>query len=75
MKTYTISKNGQITLPLKIRKNLNLQAGTKIIFIEKDSNILIKPMNKFYFYSLIGITSTKGKTLKSLMKEKINNNF
>lgn len=75
MKTYSISKNGQITLPVKIRKKLNLKAGTKILFIERDSNILIKPINKYYFYSLIGITNTNGKSLKSLMKEKINNNF
>ena len=42
----------------------------KVTFIEKGNDIIIKLIDKNYFKNLIGITSTEGKALKSLMEDK-----
>lgn len=36
MQTAKITSKGQITLPLPIRKSLNLSEGDRVAFIEKD---------------------------------------
>lgn len=41
MELAKISKNGQITVPLEIRRKLNLKDGDKVLFLEKDGRIYI----------------------------------
>lgn len=46
MELAKITTKGQITLPISIRKELNLKDGDKVAFIEKDGNyILINPIS------------------------------
>jgi len=70
METSTITTKGQVVIPVKVRKRHGLKSGTKIAFIEKDDEIIMKPINKNYFKSLIGAGGTKGKALKSLIEDK-----
>ena len=41
MELAKITTKGQITLPLQIRKKLNLKDGDKVLFMEKDGKIFI----------------------------------
>jgi len=41
MELAKVMSKGQVTIPINIRKKLNLKEGDKIIFIEKDGNIII----------------------------------
>jgi AbrB family looped-hinge helix DNA binding protein len=41
MELAKITAKGQITLPIQIRKKLNLKDGDKVLFMEKDGNIMI----------------------------------
>ena len=46
MELAKITTKGQITLPISIRRELNLKDGDKVAFIEKDGNyILINPVS------------------------------
>ena len=46
MELAKITSKGQITLPISIRKILNLKDGDKVAFIEKDGNyIVINPVS------------------------------
>jgi AbrB family looped-hinge helix DNA binding protein len=36
-----VMSKGQVTIPINVRKKLNLKEGDKLIFIEKDGNIVI----------------------------------
>ena len=46
MELAKITTKGQITLPISIRRELNLKDGDKVAFIEKDGNyILINPIS------------------------------
>ena len=41
MELAKITTKGQITLPVQIRKKLNLKDGDKVLFMEKDGKIII----------------------------------
>ncbi len=44
MTTYVrIQEKGQVTIPTKIRKRLNLKKGDLVMFVETESGVLIKP--------------------------------
>ena len=70
MEIAKITSKGQIVIPVRLRKRHGLKSGTKMTFIEKDNDIIIRPLDKNYFKSLIGSGGTKGKALKSLMEDK-----
>lgn len=41
MELARISSKGQITIPIEVRKKLNLKEGDKVIFIEENGKIVI----------------------------------
>ncbi len=41
MELAKVMSKGQVTIPISIRKKLNLKEGDKIVFIEKDGNMII----------------------------------
>lgn len=44
MNTYVrIQERGQVTIPTKIRKKLNLRKGDVVMFVETEAGVLIKP--------------------------------
>ncbi len=38
-----IQEKGQVTIPAKIRKKLNLRKGDMVMFVETEAGVLIKP--------------------------------
>lgn len=38
-----IQEKGQVTIPIKIRRKLNLRKGDMVMFVETDAGVLIKP--------------------------------
>ena len=68
METSITTNKGQIVIPKAYRKKFGIKPGTKIGFIEKDGNLIIKALNKEYFESMAGWL--KGDVLGELMKEK-----
>jgi AbrB family looped-hinge helix DNA binding protein len=41
-----ITTKGQTTIPKKIRERLNLQAGDRVLFLEKDGEIVLQPVTQ-----------------------------
>jgi len=41
MELAKVMAKGQVTIPINVRKKLNLKEGDKLIFIEKDGNMVI----------------------------------
>ncbi|MCR6546977.1 AbrB/MazE/SpoVT family DNA-binding domain-containing protein [Dehalobacterium formicoaceticum] len=41
MELAKVMSKGQVTIPINIRKKLNLKEGDKVLFIEKDGNIIV----------------------------------
>ena len=45
MATATLTSKGQVTIPLDVRERLNLEAGTRIEFVEAtNGEFLIRPV-------------------------------
>lgn len=43
----TLTQKGQVTIPVQIRRSLNLQSGQKVTFFTKNNNVFIKPAKDF----------------------------
>lgn len=41
MELAKVMAKGQVTIPINVRRKLNLKEGDKLIFIEKDGNMVI----------------------------------
>jgi len=41
-----ITTSGQTTIPKKIRERLNLEPGDRVLFLEKDGEIILQPMTQ-----------------------------
>ena len=44
-----ISVKGQVTIPIAIRKLLGLKEGDKVVFAEKDGNVVLLNSNRLAF--------------------------
>jgi AbrB family looped-hinge helix DNA binding protein len=70
METSVMTSKGQILVPRRLRRKMNMKPGSKIAFIEKGDEIMIKALNKEYFDSMAGWLPADGDPLGELMKEK-----
>ena len=70
METSTLTIKGQIVVPSKMRRKLGSKKGSKTRFIESGDKVILQPLDKGYYKSLIGVGGTKGKALKSLLDDK-----
>lgn len=46
MKTYTITRKGQVTIPAEIREKMKIRPGDKITYEKTVAGILLKPSTK-----------------------------
>jgi len=44
MFTSTITQKGQVTIPKKLRDSLHLNINDKVIFVQRDDSLIIKPV-------------------------------
>jgi AbrB family looped-hinge helix DNA binding protein len=70
METSIMTSKGQILVPKRLRRKMNMKPGSRIAFIEQGDDLLIQPLDKSYFEKFAGILSGKGDLIKELMKEK-----
>lgn len=70
MTTTVVTTKGQIVIPSKIRRRLNIKRGTKLCIIEKGDQIILQPLTSEYFEKMAGILPTKGKLTKAILEER-----
>lgn len=70
MVTTVVTTKGQVVIPSRIRKKLNLKKGTKLYVEEKENEIILKPLTPAYFSKIAGVLQTKGKLTKLLLEER-----
>ena len=49
MELAKLTTKGQITIPIEIRKKLNVGAGDKVVFLEENGRIFIENAEKLKF--------------------------
>ena len=70
MVTTIVTAKGQIVIPSRIRRHLNIKKGTKLCVIEKGHEIILQPLTHDYFEKMAGILKTKGKLTRSILEER-----
>ncbi|MDP2915210.1 MAG: AbrB/MazE/SpoVT family DNA-binding domain-containing protein [Candidatus Aminicenantes bacterium] len=70
MTTTVVTTKGQIVIPFRIRRKLNIKKGTKLYIEEKGQEIILRPVTAAYFEKISGILPTKGKLTKALLEER-----
>ncbi len=52
--TITFTTKGQVVIPLKLRRRLGIEAGTRAIVEEQDGKLILKPITAAYVSSMRG---------------------
>jgi len=77
MTTTTITSKGQIVIPSKIRKHLNIKPGMRFIVQEQGHKIIVEQVDENYFDQFAGIlkgTNATENFLKERKREKAREN-
>ena len=65
-----VTAKGQIVIPSRIRRHLNIKKGTRLSVIEKNREIILQPLTREYFENTAGILKSKGKLTKAIIEER-----
>lgn len=74
MYTITVTQKGQVVIPSKIRKKLNIKKGTKLIVSEDAHRITMTPMHTDYISSMRGFLKSKESVSEFLLRERAEDN-
>ena len=64
-----VTVKGQVVIPSRLRRRLGIKKGTKVCFIERNSEIVLRPVTDEYIEKNAGVLRTGGKLLKALKDE------
>ena len=70
METTVVTVKGQIVIPSRIRRRYGIKEGTRVCLIERNGEIILKPITREYFYKMAGFLGKEKKLLKALQREK-----
>jgi len=70
METASVTSKGQLVIPARLRRKYRIESGTKILFMERDNEILIQPITKEHVRSVCGIFKSKTPATQALLKER-----
>lgn len=70
MPTSTATIKGQVTIPVAVRKKLNINRGTRLKIEEKNGKIIMEPLPDDIIGAGRGMLKTKGKALKQLLADR-----
>lgn len=70
MDASMVTMKGQVVIPAKMRRRMNIRKGTRVCFLEQGNDIIIRPVTDAYVDSLKGSLKTEGKALAALLEEK-----
>ncbi len=70
MPTTMVTTKGQVVIPAKIRRKLNIRKGTRLYIEERGDELILKPVTPAYLEKIAGILPTRGKLSKALLEER-----
>jgi AbrB family looped-hinge helix DNA binding protein len=70
MDISTVTVKGQIVVPARIRRKLNIKKGTRVVIIEQEDGFVVKLLDRKYFDHFAGILPGEGKATKELLEER-----
>ena len=70
MQTFAVTVKGQVVIPSDIRQRHHIRKGTKVCFLEKGPDIILRPVTNDAIDAMKGSLKTHGKVLSGLLREK-----
>jgi len=70
MTTTIVTTKGQIVIPAKIRRRLNIKRGTRLCIEERGDELVLKAITPEYLKRVAGILGTKGQLCRALLSER-----
>jgi AbrB family looped-hinge helix DNA binding protein len=70
METATVTTKGQVIIPSRIRLKRGIKKGTRVTFIEKDGEIIFRPISDDFIKRMAGFARNKGELLIALKFDK-----
>ena len=65
-----VTAKGQIVIPAKIRKRLDIKAGARFFVEDRGQEIVFKFASRKYFAAVAGFLGTQGKLTRALKQER-----
>ena len=70
MEISLVTTKGQVVIPVGIRRRQKITKGTRVCFIERGQDIVLRPVTDEYIDSIKGSLAGKGEFIKDLLHEK-----
>ena len=70
MHTSTVTQRGQLVIPAPLRRKLGFEQGTKVVVIETDDGVEVRPLDARYFEQFAGVLSGEGDATNALLDER-----
>jgi len=70
MITASMTSEGQVVIPTKIRQKCNIKKGTRFFVEERNNEIILRPIRAESFEEIPGILPTGGKLSRMLLEER-----
>ena len=74
MPTATVTAKGQVAIPVRIRRRLGIEKGTRLYIEERDDEIVLRPLTPEYLDRMAGVLrgsdSLSGKLLDERQAER-----
>ena len=71
MNTTVVTTKGQVVIPAKIRRKLNIRKGTRLYIKEEGNGLFLQPVTPAYLEKIAGVLPTGGKLSKALLQERV----
>lgn len=68
--TSIVTTKGQLVIPAKLRRRLNIQEGTVVVFSEEGGKLIIQPVTPEFVRGLRGSLKGEGSLLRALAEDR-----
>ena len=70
MESAYVTSKGQLVVPARLRRKYGIKPGTRVCFIERDGEIVFRPITPAYIRSVCGMFKTDESQTEALLKDK-----
>ena len=66
----TVTTKGQLVIPSKLRRKYSIKEGTRVVFLEQESRLVLQPLTPQFIRSLRGSLKGEPSALKALLEDR-----
>lgn len=70
METGNVTTKGQLVIPARIRRRYGIKAGTKVHFIERGDELVLRPVTAVAIRQLCGVLKSETSVTQELLADR-----